>query len=303
MIDYIKILITDINLEQLKNSNDLTFNESSSMIKGKRVSKRVAKYHHCKIIIYDSGTVMFSGSIHKLYNSLYKIVAPNYKKTVKQQKYKGYNGTQFTLANILEVRTHLTKLFKCEPQQMKFQNIEFGINSQPDINPQIFIKGLLYQRGKKFEFKYSNCYAQVKHQKYILKIYNKSNQYGMSKHTLRIEIKGQRATAFLETGIKTFADINTNTIENAKQLLLKRFDEVVYYDYTISKKELTNRQKQDLVKYSNPRFWFVDLIPNRRSRHKERLRNYIVNYSTNLHQKIRTDIIEKCSILNRCSED
>jgi len=71
---------------------------------------------------------------------------------------------------------------------------------------------------------------------------------------------------------------------------------------TINKKVLTNRQKQDLVKYSNIRFWFEDLVPNRGLRHKGKLLNYIVNYSANLHQQIRTDLIEKCSILNRHPE-
>jgi len=150
---------------------------------------------------------------------------------------KWYNGNQFTFANIIEVRRQLEELFDCEPQQMQFQNIEFGINTEPNINPQLFIKGLLFQRGKKFEFRFNDYYAQVEHQRYVLKIYNKSNQYGIDTDTLRIETKELKAIDFSRTGIKTFADVNCQTLDNVKEFLLKRFDEVVYYTIILLRKK------------------------------------------------------------------
>jgi hypothetical protein len=146
----------------------------------------IAEYHHCKIIIYDTGKVFFSGSIHKLYNSLNNIKAPNYN---KEKLYKGYNGNQFKLVNILEVRTHLTKLFNCKPEQMIFRNIEFGVNTEPSFCPNLFTKGLLPYKGKKFEYRHGNNFAQSILQHLIFKIYNKANQYKMNTDTLRIELK------------------------------------------------------------------------------------------------------------------
>lgn len=294
LIDYVKILLSDIDITRLLLLPCLEFKTTVSKQTGVLGTKQTAEYHHCKIKLYDSGLLLFTGSIHKLYNSLHNIQAPNNK--------NGYNGNQFTLTNIIEVRTHLSKLFDCKPQQMQFQNIEFGINTEPKINPQDFIKGLLYQRGKKFEFRYNDYYAQVVHRRYILKIYNKSNQYGMKEQTLRIEIKELKAIDFSDTGIKTFADINAQTLENAKQLLLKRFDEVVYYDYTINKKGLTKSQKQSLNNYSNARYWFENITVKKRYEHKNKLRKYISDYSQNLHQKIRAEIIQKGGIINRLSE-
>jgi len=301
LIDYVKILLSNIDTMRLLLLSNLDFKTAISKQTGELGTKQIAKYHHCKITLFDSGLLLFTGSIHKLYNSLHNIKAPNYKNG-KEMVEKGYNGTQFTLGNILEVRAHLTKLFDCEPQQMQFQNIEFGINTEPSINPQDFIKGLLYQRGKQFEFRFNNCYAQAEHQRYLLKIYNKSNQYGMDKHTLRIETKEIKAESFSVTGIRTFADINTQTLENAKQLLLKRFDKVVYYDYTINKKGLTKRQKQSLSNYSNPRYWFENISVKNRDYHKQILSENIQNHSSNLHQQVRAEIITKFGIINRLSE-
>ncbi len=85
-------------------------------------------------------------------------------------------------------------------------------------------------------------------------------------------------------------------------MLLKRFDEVMNYDYTINKKALTNTQNQLLKSYSNPRYWINDLKPKERDRHKKRLKQIIENHSQNLHQQLMQEIIKKCVIINRLSE-
>lgn len=301
LIDYVKISLSNIDVTRLLLLPCLDFKTTVSKHTGELGTKEVAEYHHCKITLYNSGVLLFTGSIHKLYNSLHSIKAPNYLNGLKTVD-KGYNGTQFTLSNIIEIRTHLTTLFDCKPQQMKFQNIEFGINAEVSFNPRIFIKGLLYQMGKKFVSKHNENYWQTMHQRYRLKIYNKSGQYGMKKNTLRVETQERKSIDFAVTGIRTFADINTQTLENAKLLLLKRFDEVVYYDYTINKKELTKSQKQRLNNYSNPRYWFEDITVKNRDYHKQKLNNYIRVYSSNLHQQIRLEILKKFGIINRLSE-
>lgn len=313
MIDYNKTKLLSIDTEILLNK--ITFGIEVSEEDSEILSScKVAKYHFCEIIIYDSGTTVLTGSLHKMYNSLKGIQAPRYiaelkklqtqyikdrnDKTLKKietlkEKYNGYNGNQFTLKNFIEVREHLQKLFNCTPQQMVFQNVEFGINTTPKFNPQLFIKGLLYHYGKPFEFRFRRRYAQVEHQRYYIKIYNKSNQYGIKTHTLRVELKLTRTDQFTPLGIRTFADINSLTLNKAKDLILKRFDEVVYYDDTIQKENLSERQNQTLEKYSNPRYWVDTLKKQNRCKHRKNLQNYILNYSSNLHQKIREEIERK----------
>jgi len=297
LIDYTKILLIGIDTNRLLNK--LEFKTLVSEKTGELSSKKITKYHFCKITIYDSGIVLFSGSIHKLYNSLKNIKAPNYK---TKELYKGYNGNQFTIDNIIEVREHLQNLFNCKPIQMQFQNIEFGINTIPNFHPQLFLRGLLYHNGKQFEYKYNGNLAQSMHQQFIFKIYNKSNQYRMSTETLRIELKYLKMKEVNNIGIKTFTDINTLTLNEVNKLLLKRFDEVVYYDYTIRKEELRKRLKQTLNNYSNPRYWFENVTVKKRHEHKNRLKQFIIKYSDNLHQQLRQEIALKGGIINRLSE-
>lgn len=190
-----------------------------------------------------------------------------------------------------------------KPQQIAFQNIEFGVNTAPGFCPQLFLKGLLYHKGKLFEFKYRNQFSQVKYQQYYLKIYNKSEQYKMGIAKLRVEIKVIKMKFLEQTRIKTFADINTSTLKNAENLLFKTFDEVLNYDYTIGKKVLTRRQKQSLLNYSNPRYWLIDLKAEHRDRHKKKLQEFILKHSDNLKGKVRQEIIKKCVIFNRLSEN
>tara|TARA_R110002096_G_scaffold421482_1_gene627217 strand:+ start:4221 stop:5465 length:1245 start_codon:yes stop_codon:yes gene_type:complete len=299
LIDYVKIKIIDIDTNSLVSNNLLTFYRKISEKTGEYENKVSAKYHHSDIFVYDSGVVLFSGSIHKLYNSLSGIKAPNYKAS---KKYKGFNGNQFNLNNIIEVRTHLENIFDCKPHQMVFQNIEFGINTKPDFNPQIFIHGLLYQHGKQFEFRYNRHYAKVEHQRYWIKIYNKGNQYGMSENVLRIETKHLKSKEFTIAGIRTFADVNTKTLNNAlKSLLIERFDKVVYYDTTIDKTLLNKRQKTSLKNYSNSNYWFDTLKSNKRDKHKKNLLELIILYSKNLQSELRKNLLQTGVIINRLS--
>jgi len=290
-------LLLKIDIERLSGLLEFKFEVVEST--GEYSTKKVAEYHFCKITIYESGIVLFTGSIHKLYNSLKDIKAPNHK---EEKIYKGYNGNQFTIYNILEVKERLQILFNCEPKQMLFQNIELGVNTEPLFNPNLYLKGLLYHKNKLFEYRYNNNLAQAAHQRFIFKIYNKSNQYGMSEFTLRIELKINKTEELKTIGLRTFENVNVITLNKAKEMLLRRFDEVVYFDYTINKKTLSKRENQLLKNYSNPRYWIVDIKPIHRDRHKKRLYQITLKHSKNLHQQLRQEISTKCVIINRLSE-
>lgn len=309
MIDYIKVYLININIERLLNlSASLDFKGKISKTTGEiNEDILIAKYLFCQIIIQTVKTennpdiihVTFKGSIHKMWNELHGIKAPNYK---ENKVYKGFNGNQFTIDGIIEIRKHLETLFDCNSNQMKFQNVEFGVNTTPKFNPLLYLKGLLYHNNILFEYQYNGNYAQAVHQFFIFKLYNKSFQYGMSYAVLRVELKIIKMEELKGFGIKTFEDINENTLNKAKSLLLRRFDEIMHYDYTIQKNKLSRLKLESLKNYANPRYWIEDLKPNHRDRPKKELKGITANYSGNIHQQIKTDIIEKCVMINRLSE-
>lgn len=298
MIDYVKILFLNIDTNRLLELPFLEFKTEVSEKTGEISTRSVAKYNFCEITVFDTEKVLFKGSIHKLWNEKKGVKGPNYR---NRAIYKGYNGNDFNLDNIIEVREHLENIFDCTPENMIFQNIELGVNLNTSFDPKLILKGLLLHRGTGFEYKFKRNYAQSKHSFFIIKIYNKGNQYGMSDKVIRIEIKVTRMEVIKSIGIKTFADVNKKTLDCAKNLLISRWGEVLLYDYTIRKKELINVEKNKLSDYSNPRYWLFDLTPNHRDRHKKRLKKIINNHSDNLHQKTHQLIEEKCVIINRLS--
>lgn len=308
MIDYIKLYLININVERLIQLPKLDFKGTISKTTSEiNESILIAKYLFCEIIIHtikeankpDKIHITFKGSIHKMWNELHGIKAPNHKES---KIYKGFNGNQFTIDNIIDIRKHLEILFDCDSSQMIFQNIEFGVNTKPEFNPHLYLKGLLYHRNKLFEYRYNGNYAQAQHQRWIFKLYNKSFHYKMNHHVLRVELKITKMEELKNFGIKTFKDINTDKLHKAELLLLKRFDEIMHYDYTIDKTILSKSKIESLNNYSNPRFWIVDLKPIHRNRPKTRLKEITENYSEKIHNQIRTDIIKKCVIINRLTQ-
>jgi len=297
MLDYIKLALQKIDVNKLTNNRQLDFIRGISESTGEISTKKISKFHYCKITVYDSGIVIFQGSIHKMFNSIKGIKAPNYNK----ENYTGFNGNDFTLDNILEIKKILCNLFDCQPKQMIFQNIEFGINCQLDINIDLFIKGLLYHRATYFELKFGRSYGEVEHQRYRIKIYNKGKQYGMLEKVIRLELSVNKMEEIEEILLNSFSDINTTTLNLLNKALLKRLDEVMHYDYSIIKKELSKSNNRLVNLYSDPNYWLHTLKPKERHRQKERLKKITVNHSDNTFDTIKKELVKKCSILNRLS--
>jgi hypothetical protein len=293
-MDYIKLFIISIDIDRLLGLSFLDFKVEVSTSTGELREYKATNYHHCKIKVFDSGLVQFSGSIHKMWNSLNGIIAP------KNEK-KGFNGNDFTTNDIYSMRDHLTTLFDCKPVQMVFRNVEFGVNVQTNFLLSLFLKGLLYHHSVIFEYKFKQSYYQCKHDRYIIKIYDKGNQYGMKDNTIRVEIKVTRMEEIKGLEIATFADITNSTLEKAYKHLLKRFDEVVYYDRSINKYQLTKLELIKIKDYSNQSYW-MDLDSRLRDRPKKKLNLIIEKYSDRLKEQIRNSLIKKCVIINQLSE-
>jgi hypothetical protein len=228
-----------------------------------------------------------------MWNSLKGITAPS-------NGDKGFNGNDLTLTDIYGIREHLKDLFSCDSDQLIFKNIEIGVNLVIPFAVILFTKGLLYHSGKQFEPQKNGFYWQCVHSNYILKAYDKGNQYGMSGNVLRLEIKVTRMAELAAVGLKTFADVNTSTLENGYKHLLSHYDQIVHYDRTIDKKRLTRLETIAIKDYSNSIYW-MDMDSRKRDRHKKKLAVLVKDYSENLKAQIRSLIVQKCVIINRLS--
>ena len=76
-------------------------------------------------------------------------------------------------------------------------------------------------------------------------------------------------------GICTIDDLDQGKLNEVLDLLQKRFNEVIFFDPTIRKKELNGAMKILIKDYQNPRYWMA-LKSNRRDRHKKRLKETLL---------------------------
>lgn len=300
MLDYLKIRFDGIDYKKLLKSKKFDFKGNYSVSTGEIYDLVLkARYHHCEIVIRKTGEdtayVQFSGSIHKMWNSIHGLDKFNNSR-------EGFNGNQFNLENLLECRKILEELFDCKPEQMIFENVEFGVNAEIGFDPKLFLNGLLYHHSIPFESKFKEHYFKANHQQFKFKIYNKSSQYNLPNPVLRIELKFKKMIALKAMGISTFKDITVATFEKLSNELLKRFDEIMHYDYTIDKSSLGKNSTALISNYSNPRYWLLELAPNHRDRHKKNLQRITAKHSKNLRGQIRAEIIKKCVINNRLEE-
>lgn len=250
-------------------------------------NKRVAKHHFCKVIIYDTGAVYFKGSLHKMYNSLEGIYAPNYD---EKRPYSGFNGNEFTYENLCFVIRYLELLFGVDSSCFILQKIEIGLNLQISVNPKNIISNLLESGGKKFELKYEENFAQLVKEQYVLKIYNKGNQYGMNGNILRVEIKSKRMREFQTAGFKTLKDLTIEALNKAILRLLNRWNSVLLYDYTINKNKLNKRQNIELEnKFQHSKYWIL-IKANNKDKPRKKYLKIVQDFSANIHKEIAIKI-------------
>ncbi len=292
-MDYIKLHIRDIDVNGLLERLD--FLREINTKTGEYKAVRIATYHNCTIKVYDSGRVQFAGSVHKMWNSLKGVTAP-------KNGDKGFNGNDLTLRDIYGIREHLKTLFDCKPSQLIFENIEVGVNLLTPFAVGLFLKGLLYHNGKRFESRRKDRLWQSYGSNYIVKAYDKGHQYGMAGNVLRFEIKVTRMEKFSNVGIKTFADVNNSTLNTAYNHLQKCFNEIVYYDRTIDKANLTRLESIKVKDYANVSYW-MDMESKKRDRPKKKLAKLIEQYSENLKAQIGSLMSQKCVIINRSFEN
>jgi hypothetical protein len=297
LVDYVKLKVIGGSAEALLRDKRLDFKFLTSKSTGEEFENVLtANYRFCTITIYKSqlenhaDQIIFSGSIHKLVNDLNQIFAPNYD---SKKPYKGFNGNKLTYKNLRKAKRHICRLLQCEATQIVIQNIEFAINGEINTDPKLFTKGLMYHRGVAFEFRYGKNFAEVAHQRYSIKIYNKSEQCGMDTNVLRVELKFNKMIDLRPLGIMTFADLTPEKLLAVHELLLKRLDESVFYDFTIDTTQMSKNEAKYCSMYSNPNYWLETLRPNERDFHKKRLHDLTKRYSANMKHMVWS-AIKRC---------
>lgn len=305
MIDYIKISTTDFDHQSLLRHSLLNFSgwtdlETSEIIPNEFGNKKyVGHLHNLKIIVYDNGrgkfTLCILGSIHKFHN-------------------KGmHNFDDFALSDLSITIDSLGKLFFFNVENCKIHNLEIGLNIIPPIKTKKILNGLLSHRNERFK-SYSIPNAeiyQVIHNNFIFKIYDKAIQYrakhyNLPNEILRIELKYIKMIdlinllkdkEILDRNFITLNDLkNIDVLKAFGDLLVKKWSEILFYDCTISKQNLSNLQCRKLTIWQNINQW-EQFSKQKKYKQKIILQDVTKNHSQQVQLQISNLIHEKLEIL------
>lgn len=222
-----------------------------------------------------------------------------------------HNYNDFSFCQVKEVVAYLTKKFNIE-NSTSLTNLEFGFNIDLSKNPQEIIdynllmyKNKHHYRDDKFGGK--GDFKEFKTTDFSIKIYNKSKQYDLNEHKLRIELKITSKRYLQKIGIFKLEDITENeVIFRLYERLLKEINELtIIDDFYIS--NIPKEDKDKLVKFTNPNYW--KQLKKEKSlkvynRVKRDFNLLIVKHSLN---KTKKEIIEKIELkfqelLNHCDD-
>lgn len=244
MIDFIKLYDLKMNLSRIHSNvylkpfwNTTLRDETGEILVGS------AKYRGCNFLKkFDK--IRFEGSIHKYFNN------------------GEHNHNDFYVDDVMNVIKELKEKLEVDIYGSQLCNIEIGVNVllpfpvEKVLNNIIAFKGEPFNRIRDKKQDYCQCVRS----QFIIKIYNKSLQYGLSENLLRFEVKVLTMQFLRKKGVEVryLSDLlNPNIYEPAGNILTEIFDEIIFNDDTISERDLVKDTKELCLylRATNPKNW------------------------------------------------
>ena len=295
LVDFIKIIISDINPTNLVTNPLLEFFDNINLSTGEiKTTNRTGKtitpyknafYNSLEFRIYDTGYTTLSGSLHKYWNS------------------GAHNYNDFNFEAFLNVLNDLKEKFNIVPEQCILKCLEIGINITPPIPTNQILDYCFLHKTKQFEYQKNSDegkYKQVQHAQYIIKIYNKALHYkskGFEINTeiMRFEIKYTKMQKLNEQGIFNLQDLANFGLLNFKGTLINEFNNILFYDNSI------NSNSRSISNYKNPLYW-IELLSNKQNDlfnyHRKQLRKLTLQTSQKIQFQTSEIISKKIDFLN-----
>jgi len=297
MIDYIKLEIIGGNKEKWLNNSKLNFYGKYSHKTSEAKENLEADYKCLKFKIFESGRMIIQGSIHKFYNALNNIYAPNQR--TEQDRAKGFNGNDFNYSKLLYTVKLLKRDFNFDTAIVR--GVETGLNIKHLFITDLILNGFLLYKGKIFKTPLNNSYRESELFHYKIKCYDKALQYGLSDEVFRYELKYRKMEYFNKCNIVYLDDLLIK--DNLSKVLLNlinKWDKITFYDYTIDENILTDKQLLFVKDFSNTTYW-KSLPSNRLDRPRKRYKKLEEKHSKNIKSEIRKLIISEWNnLLNDC---
>jgi hypothetical protein len=252
MIDFIKSMNVPVTVDYLLNHPFLEKFSVNAYDSGEENDND----QHCwyKDILFTINKVRkvrkLKGSLHKYWNNGL------------------HNYNDFNFSEVVGTINTLQHDFNIDPFKCKLNNLEFGVNLITEFDPTDVIKDLIQQGRVAFTPISKGIGVTCRHSQYTIKVYSKSFQYSLPYHVLRIEIRVEVMDYFRINSIKVSTLADLMDIEIHKQLgenLLKRFNEILFYDSTIEADSLSKNDQLILSMSRIPSYWMEEDNKNKRT--------------------------------------
>lgn len=295
MIDFVKIAVIGIEPQRWTQNPELSFERIINIQTGE-IIKETATWNSLKFTI-KSNYMNLQGSLHKCFNHLVGITAPNANISGSD---KGFNGNKFNYMNLLYLLSILQDKFSINPYDSYLMNLEVGVNIQHKFKTEKVLNGLIMCRGNKFNRPESYSLRSAQFSQFRIKVYNKALQYGLPNEVMRFELAFKKMETINQMGIFTLADLlNISKLSKLGNLVCLRWSQILIIDPTIRSQELTPIERIRLKEYRN-QDWWTDQASNRLDRHKKRYHKIEAHHSEHLKSKISQLISQEFDNLIMC---
>ncbi len=293
MVDFIKVLLPKKYSKVLNNNKFLEFEQTANEQTGE--VRRVAAYRNLKFEFESSGVIIMTGSLHRFFNEGI------------------HNYNDYTIQNLINTLLLLAKNLNIDLAEATLQNIEFGVNIMPPLPVKILLRGLLIHTGASMPMEVfkdislpSGDYRQVRRTRFYLKAYDKAKHYTLDANLFRWEVKIIKMIEIEHLEIKTLNDLinlSSSQIKGIDSILVQRWNEILYYDNTIDRTLLTDRNKIKLKDWRNDNYW-LELFESTRAKNRNKpqkevkeFRKITNKYSGQIQNKVGVLISKKWCVL------
>lgn len=242
MIDFLKSYDLKIDLGRIETNEYLKdfWNTTLRNVTGE-ILVGSAKYRGLKFLI-KARKVQLEGSIHKYYNG------------------GEHNHNDFYVSDVKSIVHELEEKFNIDIHNTQLCNLEIGVNILLSFPVKKVLDNIIAFKGEAFTkiIESKQYYYQCKRKQFIVKVYDKSLQFGLSENILRFEVKVLTMQFLRKKGVEVryISDLLKPEIyEGMGNVLTEIFDGILFGDDSINENDLNNRESKLYLRGINPYQW------------------------------------------------
>lgn len=204
------------------------------------------------------------------FRALYFVISPTkggkpgcsmYGSFHKQKNENLYNWDDFYLSEVCNVLDYISYIFDVDLNKAILHSLEIGVNIRLNYSPKSIIQSVICHKGKSFSDiskREKSLGVICEHTDYAIKLYDKGHQSRIENgyYILRYEVKFKRLRMLEPFGISNLSDLKEpDKMKAVEVLLLDKLKEIVFFDFQHNTSNLTDKQRLNWERYSNPKYW------------------------------------------------